>query len=63
MKETDACTSLSIDVTCPYCGHYQDRLDDLTDHLEHDELSAEKCEAELDCEECGETFLVTRIWY
>lgn len=61
IKETTATTSLEIYVTCPYCGDYQDRCQDLTEHLCDGELRTEECEAELKCKECGERFIVVAI--
>jgi transcription elongation factor Elf1 len=61
--ETQATTYLEIYVTCPYCGDWQNRVSDLTEHLSNGELRAEECDAELKCEneECGKRFLVTSI--
>jgi hypothetical protein len=63
IKETTASTTLEIWVTCPYCNDYQNRCDDLTEHLCNGELRAEEIEAELRCdnEECDKLFIVTAI--
>lgn len=65
IKETTASTSLEIWVTCPYCGDYQNRCGDLTEHLCNGELRADECDAELICEneECGKRFIVTAIQF
>lgn len=63
MKTTQASTTLEIWVTCPYCNEYQERLDDLREHLDTDELRAEECDVELRCKNknCLETFKVDEI--
>lgn len=63
MEKAVAETHFEIWVTCPYCGEYQNRVDDLKDHLDSDELRAEECEAELRCEneKCKKLFLVEAI--
>lgn len=58
-------TSLEIWVHCPYCGEYQDSTDELIEELTNGQLSSDNCHTGIVCdnEECGKTFLVTKITY
>ena len=61
--EVEAETHLQIYVRCPHCEDYQDRLEDLREYLDPNEIRAESCEAELMCFECKKFFVVTKITY
>ena len=61
MKTATATTVLYISVECPYCDAYQ--TPDLREHLDNGELSAEECDAEIECEECNKKFIVDQITY
>ena len=63
IKTVSADTHLQIWVTCPYCREYQNRLDELREHLGYGELRAENCDAEIRCEECQKIFIVKEISY
>ena len=63
MKETTASTFVEITCECPYCEAYLDIFDN--DHVKDslDGLRSEKCDLEITCNECSETFIVTDICY
>lgn len=63
IKSTYAETHFEIWVTCPYCDEYQNRVGELKEHLPHDELRADECEAIIKCESCKQNFLVEEIQY
>jgi hypothetical protein len=63
MKTATARTNIECNVTCPYCDTYQDRLDELREHFNSGEPRAEECDAELECNNCKETFIVDLIEY
>ena len=63
LKTAIASTSISVDVNCPYCDHYQDRLDELAPCFDYMELRTNECEAEIKCESCCKNFIVTKIEY
>ena len=56
-----AVTHLDCWVTCPHCSLFQNQIETLGEHFDHNELRAEDCYAELNCEECGEEFYVNHI--
>ena len=63
MKTAVAETSIEIWVHCPHCDEYQNRLEDLREELDYNELRAEECEAEIKCEDCEKSFIVNKITF
>lgn len=65
IQTAEATTILEIITQCPYCGEYQDQREILCEHLDHRELRAESCEAEVRCSDrtCNKVFIVTKILY
>lgn len=63
LPKTTAKTSIEIWLFCPHCDVYQDRFDDLHEHLDDGEPRAENCEVELKCEACKKSFIVKEIHF
>lgn len=63
LKETYATSHFEIYVECPYCDYYQDRREDLVEYLDGEALSAEECDVELTCSDCGKSFIINEIIY
>lgn len=63
IKTAQATTNLEVYVSCPYCDFYQNRLDELREHFDHNSISSEECEAELTCHRCKKDFIVDNITY
>ena len=62
MKKVIAYTHLSVDVSCPYCGCYQDKHHDLAESMGFD-LEAKDVNIQVECEDCTELFEVEHIEY
>lgn len=62
MKKVKAEVLLEINVTCPYCGYGDDRIDALKKHMEFD-LRAENIDVDIRCFKCKEIFIVNEISY
>lgn len=62
-RETEAYTFLECNVECPYCEHYEDRLDDLGEWFDNDSLGTDDCDADLKCSKCRKIFTVKSIYY
>lgn len=63
MKEVNADASLEINVECPCCDFWQNRLEDLREYYTSNELAQENVYAQLECENCKEVFMVKSINY
>jgi len=63
MEKVHATTFLEITVTCPYCGAYDDKIDELREYLQYGELTAESIDAEVSCSECEQKYIIEQINY
>lgn len=62
-KTAEAETHIEIWVHCPHCGGYQNQFHNLHEELGHDEPRSEECEVIIECDECSQEFMVTKITY
>lgn len=62
MKKVTGEYEVSLNVTCPYCGDYQDRIADFScEELDENAQLVNDAPVELSCDSCGENFLVTEV--
>lgn len=64
MKKVDANCWIEVVCACPYCGAFEDVIDN--DHIKEamgDGHRADNCDVEVTCSECKKDFIVENIHF
>lgn len=61
MRTSQAKVCITCNVSCPYCGKYQNRFEHLRHYFENFEQRAIVCDAEIKCIDCNKSFIVDLI--
>lgn len=59
-KKVDASVSIEAYCHCPYCNAFEDVFYSIRDQLD-EYHSAENCDKEVTCSECGKVFIIDNV--